>query len=169
MELILKMSLLRQFEAAIDMLENALDKCPHQLWEKALWEDDTMPPGSSAFWNIAYHTLFWLDLYLTGTVAGFAPPAPFTLDELEVGKVTRVFTRGELQNYLAFNRNKCQVTISGLADEQAQKICRFGWGELPFLELLFDNMRHVQEHAAQLNMFLGQNKRLASRWVAKAE
>jgi hypothetical protein len=28
-------------------------------------------------------------------------------------------------------------------------------------------MRHVQEHAAQLNMFLGQHIDLQSRWVAK--
>ena len=32
------------------------------------------------------------------------------------------------------------------------------------------NMRHVQEHAAQLNLFLGQNGILgASDWVSKAE
>jgi hypothetical protein len=169
MKLVWKTSLLTQFGAAIDMLENALNKCPDELWEKALWEDDTMPEGSSAFWNIAYHTLFWLDLYLSGTVDGFAPPVPFTLDELEVGKVTRVFTRTELQNYLVYDRKKCQVTISGLTDEEAKKICRFGWGELPYMALLFDNMRHVQEHAAQLNMFLGQNARLPSHWVAKAK
>ena len=27
------------------------------------------------FWFIAYHTLFWLDLFLTGSSEGFAPPA----------------------------------------------------------------------------------------------
>jgi hypothetical protein len=27
-------------------------------------------------------------------------------------------------------------------------------------------MRHSQEHAAQLNMFLGQHTRSSSRWVA---
>jgi hypothetical protein len=169
MELFWKTSLFKQFGAAIDMLENALNKCPDELWEKIMWEDDTMPVGSSAFWNIAYHTLFWFDLYLSGTVDGFAPPAPFTLDELEVGKVTRVFTRTELQNYLAHDRKKCLETISALTDEEAQKVCRFGWGELPFVELLLDNMRHVQEHAAQLNMFLGQNNHLASHWVTKAK
>jgi hypothetical protein len=169
MESIWKTSLLKQFGAAIDMLENALNECPNELWEMTLWEDDAMPAGSSAFWNIAYHTLFWLDLYLSGALEGFAPPPPFTLDELEVGKVTRVFTRTELQNYLAYDRKKCQATLSTLTDEQAQKVCQFSWLELPFLELLFDNMRHVQEHAAQLNMFLGQNRRTASRWVGKVK
>jgi hypothetical protein len=31
------------------------------------------------------------------------------------------------------------------------------------------SMRHVQEHAAQLNLVLGQNGLTASDWVAKAE
>jgi hypothetical protein len=44
-----------------------------------------------------------------------------------------------------------------LTDEIAQRHCRFGWGELSFLELLIYNLRHVQEHSAQLNMLLGQN------------
>jgi hypothetical protein len=35
-------------------------------------------------------------------------------------------------------------------------MCRFSWGELPFGELLLYTMRHVQEHAAQLHLFLGQ-------------
>jgi hypothetical protein len=41
---------------------------------------------------------------------------------------------------------------------------------MSFLELLLYNMRHVQEHAAQLNMFLGQNAiDVASDWVGQAK
>lgn len=64
-----------QFGAAIDMLENALDACPD-----AIWSDRSRRPE---YWYIAYHTLFWLDLYLTGSVEGFAPRHPFTLEELD--------------------------------------------------------------------------------------
>jgi hypothetical protein len=34
--------------------------------------------------------------------------------------------------------------------------CRFAWGEVSFAELLLYNMRHVQEIAAQLSLFLGE-------------
>ena len=37
-------------------------------------------PAAAEFWYVVYHALFWLDLYLSGAVEGFAPPAPFTLD-----------------------------------------------------------------------------------------
>ena len=41
---------------------------------------------------------------------------------------------------------------------------------MSFLELLLYNMRHVQEHAAQLNLFLGQNAvEGTSDWVPWAQ
>ena len=68
-------------------------------------------------------------------------------------------------------RKKCQTTIAGLSDEKAHQQVDFPWiGEKPmsFLELLLYNMRHVQEHAAQLNLFLGQNAiDGASDWVSR--
>jgi hypothetical protein len=48
-------------------------------------------------------------------------------------------------------------------------MCRVGRGELPFGELLLYTMRHVQEHAAQLNMFLGQRTGSAAGWVGRAK
>jgi hypothetical protein len=36
-------------------------------------------------------------------------------------------------------------------------------------ELVLYNMRHVQEHAAQLSLFLGQKVGWSPGWVAKAQ
>jgi hypothetical protein len=159
----------RQFGSAIDMLENAMRACPDDLWKVQLWPVTAPNPELSAFWYIAYHTLFWLDLYLTGAVEGFAPPEPFTLDELDPAGLTpeRTYTKDELQTYLEHDRTKCQATIDLLTDERAWQICKFPWGEVPFLELLLDNMRHVQEHAAQLNMILGQKIRFDPGWITR--
>ena len=60
-----------QFGAAIKMLDNALLACPEELWS-----DGSQQDAYSQFWYIAFHSLFWLDLYLSGSVEGFAPPAP---------------------------------------------------------------------------------------------
>ncbi len=160
----------RQFGAAIDMLGDALRDCPDELWEQGLWPErpeQGQPAGFSSFWYLGYHTLFWLDLYLTGAVEGFTPPAPFTLDELDPAGVLppRTYTRAELLAYLDHCRRKAQETIGAMTDAQARRMCRFSWGELPFAELQLDNMRHVQEHGAQLRMFLGQQAGKAARWV----
>ncbi len=60
---------------------------------------------------------------------------------------------------------KCRVTIESLTDEKARRTCKFPWGEIPFAELLLDNMRHVQEHTAQLNMILGQKIGYDPGWI----
>ncbi len=151
----------RQFAIAIDALGDALRTCPDELWEARLWEDEPdqwVAAGFSAYWYLGYHTLFWLDLYLTGAEEGFAPPAPFNLVEMEANEtLPRIYTREELLGYLALCRQRCHATIADLSVEQAYRVCRFPWGEVPFAELLLYTLRHVQEHAAQLHMFLGQH------------
>ena len=158
----------QQFGAAIDDLDNALRACPDDLWRDRLWEE----PAQQQFflpeyWYIVYHALFWLDLYLTGAEEGFAPPAPFTLIEQdEDGPLPeRPYTKDELQAYLADCRRRCRETIEALSDEAAQRRCRFSWGEVTFAELLLYNMRHVQGHAAQLNLWLGQQTGAGPGWV----
>ncbi len=161
----------RQFGATLDMFGNALRDCPDELWSESMWEDQSMAPEFSAFWYVSYHTLFWLDLYLTGTIEEFAPPAPFTLDELDPAGVMppRIYTREELLGYLKACRSKCQSIIANLSNEDAYRVCQFSWGKLPFAELLLDNLRHVQEHGAQLRMFLGQRAGTSANWVARTQ
>jgi hypothetical protein len=160
----------RQFGAAIDMLAEALRDCPDELWEKQLWADQPdqwVAAGFSTFWYLGYHTLFWLDLYLTGAEEGFAPPAPFDLIEMEAGEaLPRTYTRAELLGYLDVCRQRCHEVIGALTPEQASRRCRFAWGELSFGELQLYSLRHVQEHGAQLRMFLGQQTSSATRWVS---
>ncbi len=162
----------RQFGAAIDALEDALRNCPDSLWESRLWEDQPdqwVAPGFSTFWYLGYHTLFWLDLYLTGAEEGFAPPAPFDLVEMEAGEtLPRVYTRDELLGYLELCRQRCRMAIEALSSEEAHRLCRFPWGEVTFAELQLYSLRHVQEHSAQLHMFLGQQARLSADWVGQA-
>jgi len=170
MDLSIRTNIWHQFGAAIDTLDSALRACPDQLWHACLWDTGAERPEWAQFWYIAYHALFYLDFYLSGSVDGFAPPAPFTLDELEAGLLPeRPFTRIELQTYLGYCRKKCQGTIEGLSEEKARQRCEFPWGKIEFVELQLYNMRHIQEHAAQLNLFLGQKAGAAPGWVTTAK
>ncbi len=153
----------QQFGASIDMLDDAISLCPDQLWTAVLWKD----PDDAAygqFWFVAYHTLFWLDLYLTGASEGFAPPPPFIRGALP----EKPYTKDPICTYLDQCRRKCQSTIEALTDEQARQRCTFEWVELSFLELQLYSMRHVQEHAAQLSLLLGEHDVPGLDWVTKA-
>lgn len=158
-----KSTIWQQFGAAIDMLENALLACPDELWS-----DRSKQPE---FWYVVYHTLFFLDLYLSDSVEGFVPPVPFTLDELDPAGLLpeHPYTKDELHTYLEHGREKCRATIDALTDEKARQRRRFEWLDINNAELLLYNMRHVQHHAAQLNLILRQTTDSAPRWVARAK
>jgi hypothetical protein len=160
----------RQFGAAIDMLDNALRACPDELWRDQLWSDPSDRPENSQVWRVVFHALFWLDLYLSGAVEGFAPPAPFKMNAATQSAQLpdQPYTKDELQAYLIHCRRKCQTTLEAMTDETAQRRCHFDWGEIGFAELHLYNMRHVQEHAAQLSLFLGQRVGSAPDWEMEA-
>ncbi|GHO68272.1 hypothetical protein KSC_071640 [Ktedonobacter sp. SOSP1-52] len=173
METTLRTALWRQFGAAIDMLENALVACPDTLWQEHLWIDSEGPEYGT-FWDITYHTLSWLDLYLTGcSVEEFTPPAPFKKSS-DDAIPKQPYTRDELHTYLKHLRKKCQSTITELSDEKVHQPFRFPWDSenpISYLELLLYAMRHVQEHAAHLSLFLGQHgiSDEALDWVSQAK
>src|SRR5687767_10159520 len=128
MDITWKTLLWRQFGAAITMLENALQACPDELWRERLYQERAIQPEFAEFWYVIYHTLFWLDFYLSDSAEGFAPPAPFTLSEMDAGLLPeRVYTKDELQAYLEYGRNKCRVRIHTLTDEMAPQRCRTDW------------------------------------------
>ena len=160
----LKTIIWRQFGAAIDMLENALLACPDELWD-----DRSRTPE---FWYVIYHTLFYLDLYLSDSVERFTPPLPFNLDEMDPAGILpdRPYTKEELQTYLEHGRRKCRATIEALTEEKAGQLSGFEWlPDMSFTEILLYNMRHVQHHAAQLNLILRQTTDSAPRWVGRTK
>ncbi|HYF61239.1 MAG TPA: DinB family protein [Herpetosiphonaceae bacterium] len=156
-------SVWQQYGAAIAMLEDAITRCPDQVWEHVLWHDpDDARYGQ--FWFIAYHTLFWVDLFLTGSQEGFAPPAPFIRGRLP----EQPYAKDQILSYLSLCRQRCHATIAALTEEQAQRRCVFPWMEPSFLELQIYGMRHVQEHAGQLSLALGQQGVTGMDWIARA-
>lgn len=163
----LKESLWKQFGASIDMLKNAII-----LWPEEYWNTD-----KKFFYN-AYHCLLFLDYYLTiPHKKDFSSPLPFTEsndvieDAIDDLIPDRVYSKKELLDYLQSSREKCHTLIAGLTEEKLNErwIDESGHRNYSVLELLLYNMRHVQHHAAQLNLLLRQKINSAPRWVRRAE
>ena len=156
----LKETLWRQFGASIDMLENAIKHCPPEFWDT-----------EKNFWYNAYHGVFWLDYYLTLQPDTFSPPLPFTLSEFDASGAMpdRTYSKEEVLAYLAYSRKKCLDVISGLTDEIATSRWVNAHKDYTVLEILLYNMRHVQHHAAQLNLLLRQEIDYAPKWVSVAK
>ncbi|MBX2977109.1 MAG: DinB family protein [Ignavibacteriaceae bacterium] len=150
-----------QFGASINMLENAIDACPENVWNQQKEFSD--------FWYIVYHTLFWLDFYLTENPEKFVPFQSIGLSELDPEGIMpdREFSKEELKAYLNHCRIKCKETIFNQSELQENSDYKFGTLTMPFYELFFYNMRHVQHHVAQLNLLLRQQTDSAPKWVRR--
>jgi len=150
----------QQFGAAIDTLENTIDACPEELW--------TDQSKHHLYWYTAYHTIFWLDYYLSDKPDDFLPPEPFTLSEFDPAGVIpeKPYTKNELLKYVRFCREKCRNKINEMTEEGAQVRWKSGWMDFSIYELCLYNMRHVQHHAAQLNLMLREHENSATRWVS---
>ena len=159
----LRTILWQQLGASINMLERAMQACPDNLWG-----DQSQEPQ---FWYLAYHTLFFLDFYLSDSFEDFTPPAPFTLSELDPAGVMpeRVYSKEELLTYLEHCRKKCKEAVEALNDENGDQRIKYGRVDISRAELFLYKTRHVQHHAAQLNLMLRQKSESPPRWVVKAK
>ncbi|PZR23056.1 MAG: hypothetical protein DI535_24850 [Citrobacter freundii] len=149
------------------MLQQAI-----RCWPDTEWETD------KRFFYTAYHTLVFLDYYLSDPVPRFSSNLPFTLTEPESAPAEalddiipkRFYSKTELLDYGELLRWKCKSSISLLTAEQIgdrwiEKDGDMNYGKL---EILLYNMRHVQHHAAQLNMLLRRKIDDAPKWIGRA-
>jgi hypothetical protein len=160
----LRMILRRQVGAAIETIERAIVACPDSLWD-----DGSKPP--ELFWYGAYHPLFYLDCYLSETEVGFAPPPPFGLTEFDPSGALpeRTYTKAELLAYAEHDRKKARERLSALTEADLTRRCGFAMREMSVVELHLYDLRHVQHHAAQLNLLLRQKTGSAPTWVSFAK
>ena len=149
----------QQFHAAIEMLANAIEACPDSVWSGQ---------APRAFWYLAFHVLFFLDLYLSEEgESRFHPPPPFGLTELQDVLPERAYGKDELLGYLEHCRKKLDAVMARMTEAWVASPCPFDYRAMSNGELLLYNMRHVQHHAAQLNMRLRQETDSAPKWVSK--
>jgi hypothetical protein len=160
-----------QFGAAIDMLKNAIDACPDEVWSDPSKKPEWPSNDVVGYWYLVYHTLFFLDFDLSDAPEEeFRPPAPFNLDELDPAGLLpeRPYTKEELLAYLEHGRRKCRAAIEALDEREAFERMAPTRPDKSRAELFLYSMRHVQHHTAQLNLILRQRTgREAPRWVSR--
>jgi len=135
--------LIAQFEAALAMTKQRIVICPEEYFEGRI--------GNYTFRQMVYHTLFWLDYYLTHHKDAFVM-SELNLrggDERRPGLCNGLSQEDALV-YVEFCRHKILTSIRAETEESLQG----AWGELSRGELHLYNLRHVQHHTAQLSTYL---------------
>lgn len=143
----------RQYHASLAMLREAIDACPDDLWLDA--------GPKNAFWQVAYHTLYFTHLYLGRDVEAFQPWAehqrdvqhedgiPGT-DDPASGRplIPRPYTKAQALRYWSIVDGTVDEAVDAL--DFTREECGFSWYSMSKLEHQLVNLRHLQHHTAQL-------------------
>jgi hypothetical protein len=171
----LKTCLWQNFGAAVDMLGNAIAACPKEMWEKDM-----------KFFYLSYHTVIFLDYYLSIPMDKFSPTLAYSLADPEklpaqaVDDVLplRRFEQQEVLDYILQIKGKCRDLILQCPEDRLHQPwikatdlglhlgCPQTVANYSVLEILLYNLRHLQHHVGQLNLLLRQQNYQAPAWVA---
>lgn len=138
-----------QFEAALCMLDQCIRACPEEHWEGKI--------ANATFRWVAYHTLFWFDLYLSpGDEYRFDLRDLYLRggDERQDGVENPGLSKSETLNYVAICHQKLLETLAEETAESLQGPSGFDRRPKTRLELHVYNLRHVQHHTGQLSAYL---------------
>ncbi len=156
-----KQLLVNQFEAALCMLNDCVEKCPPAQWDGIV--------AKYPFWQVAYHTLCFVDMYLSPDEASFTPRADFHpagMREFDDEFPSRRFTQREVLAYLAVCRQKARETLAAETAETLQGPSGFPARPATRGEMHVYNIRHVMHHVGQLGAFLRRaDPSLNPRWI----
>jgi hypothetical protein len=167
----LQESLWRQFGASIDMLANTIASCPDDYFTT-----------NKRFYYLVYHTVVFLDYYLTIPHSSFSPILSFTIKDADqrppesIGDMIpdKIYSKQALIDYVNHSRDKCKTMIDGLTKDKILN-ARFTEGHEPgdmdysIVEILLYNMRHTQHHVGQLHLVLRQDLNQHVDWAFRAD
>lgn len=140
---------LSQFEAALAMLRECIDRCPESAWDE--------PVAKYPVWQVVYHTLCFVDCYLSPSNEEFRTRAdmhPRGMEELDAETPSRRFTRDEMLRYTDICLEKMRGTIPNESDEVLAGPSGFSWLKFNRAQVHLYNMRHVQHHVGALGATL---------------
>ena len=156
--------IISQYQAALEMLKQAIAKCPDSIWNS--------PDDKTKFWHIAYHALFYTHLYLQDSEQTFTPWPKHRQEYQFIGQVPwpphspprigEPYDKDSVLEYLAFCQRQVAERVPQVNLEAASG---FDW--LPFgkLELQVYTIRHIQQHTGELMERLGARADVEINWV----
>jgi hypothetical protein len=145
-----------QYHAALAMLRESIERCPAEVW--------TNTEHKNAFWQIAYHTLFFTHLYLQRDEAAFRRWPQQHGKEDGIGGDP--YTQAQVLEYWSF----CDAMVDPAVDafDLDSPESGFDWYRMSKLEHQMVNIRHIQHHGAQLADRLRSAADIGIRWVGGA-
>ena len=142
-----KKSLTSQYEASLCMLRDCIEACREEFYEGMI--------AHGSFRYVAYHVLFFTDLYLTRSEDAFALRDIHQKGGDERGEdISPGVAKAELLPYVQVCRAKAIEIVANETEASLAGPSGFSWRKCSRLELHIYNIRHVQHHTGQFSAYL---------------
>src|SRR5262245_62769755 len=139
--------LTRQFEAALCMLKECIEKCPPEHFDGKI--------ANNTFRQIAYHTLYFFDYYLSPSENAFQlRDCHHRGGDERLPVVSPGLSREEAPAYATICRQKLLDTIASETSESLNGASGFSRWPFSRCELYLHSLRHTQHHTGQLSAYL---------------
>lgn len=158
----MKAELIAQYQKALLMLIDCIRQCPQELWNDTAYDN--------CFWRIAYHTLYFTDLYLSDHPDAHIPWEKHISGYNFLGKInyienrpltiTTVYTQHDLMIYAENLISSLPARIK----EDWSTQSGFDWLPMSLAGLYFYNLRHLQHHIGQLTERLKTSNAIVITW-----
>ncbi len=164
---LVRTSLINQFGAGLTMLEDCIQKCPDSMWGEAV--------GRIPFWHVAYHILFFTDLYCSVDEHAFKPQ-PFHRENynfldrqpfppFKPVAADQPYDKSTLLGYSKTCKAKVVESVSKETESTLAGPSGFEWIRIPRLEAHLYNIRHIQHHTGQLSAALNRTQGEGGKWI----
>ena len=144
---LVKQILTGQFEASLAMLNACIAACPEEHWEGKI--------ANGSFRWVAYHTLFFVDLYLSPSEEAFQLRDLHHRGGDERGEDASLgLSKQETLSYVPVCRQKMHRAIAAETVQSLAGPSGFSYRKFSRAELHIYNIRHIQHHTGQLSAYL---------------
>lgn len=137
------------------MLRAAIERCPDAEWMSR--------DHKNAFWQVAYHTLFFAHLYLQQNETTFVLWGQH--QGADDGTRGAPYSKAQVLDYWTFVDQAVDGAVDGLDLESPDS--GFSWYTMSKLEHQLVNLRHIQHHGAQLIDRLRSAADIGIKWVGR--
>jgi hypothetical protein len=142
-----KSIVISQMEATLAMLKQCAAACPSEHWKGKIAND--------SFRFVAYHALFYTDLYLSMSESAFQLRELHRRGGDERGEAASPgLSKEETLGYVPIVRQKLLDILGAETEESLAGPSGFSWRKTTRAELHVYNIRHAQHHVGQLSAYL---------------
>jgi hypothetical protein len=157
-----------QYHAALGMLRQTIEQCPDDLWLST--------EHRNAYWQVAYHVLYFAHVYLMPDEAAFRPweghqsevQNPDALQRRvdpnsSLPPIPKPYPKSQVLAYWSI----CDAMVDPALDalDLSSPDSGFTWYRMPKLEHQIVNIRHIEHHMAQLADRLRLATDTGTRWI----